>query len=105
MASGRLGAIDLAAATATPVYTVPASTLAAISVNLCNRNASSVAIRLALSTTDTPAAEEYLEYETLIPGNSLLERTGLLLDAGKRVVAYSSAANVNVVVVGVEESA
>lgn len=105
MASGRLGASDLAATTATTVYTVPASTLAAISVNVCNRNASSVTLRLALCATGTPAVEDYLEYETLIPGNSLLERTGLLLDAGKRVVAYSSAANVNVVVVGVEESA
>lgn len=103
MASGRLGAVDLAATTNTTVYTVPASKTASFSVNICNRNTSSVTVRLALSATGTPGVTEWIEYDAVIPGNGVLERTGLMLDTGKLVVAYSSTANVSVVAYGVEE--
>ena len=99
MASGRLGAVDLAATTNTTVYTVPGSKTAAFSVNICNRNASSITIRLALSATGTPGVTEWIEYDTVLVANGVLERTGLMLDTGKLVVAYSSTANVS----GVEE--
>jgi len=103
MASGRLGAVDLAATTNTTVYTVPASKTASFSVNICNRNASAVTVRLALAATGTPSAAEWIEYDVNLPGNGVLERTGLMLDTGKLVVAYASAANVSVVAYGVEE--
>lgn len=105
MASGQLGVSDLSATTNTTVYTVPASTLAALSINVCNRNASQVTIRLALAASGTPNAAEYIEYELAVSGYGAIERSGLVLDAGKQVVAYSSAANVSVVVVGFEEAA
>lgn len=103
MASGRLGAVDLSATTNTTVYTVPATTTAAFSVSICNRNATAVTVRLALSATGTPGVTEWIEYDAPIAGNSVLERTGLILDAGKLVVAYASAANVSVLAYGVEE--
>jgi hypothetical protein len=103
MASGRLGAVDLSATTNTTVYTVPSAKTAAFSVNICNRNASAVTVRLALSATGTPGVTEWIEYDAPIAGNSVLERTGLILDTGKLVVAYSSTANVSVVAYGVEE--
>lgn len=103
MASGRLGAVDLAATTNTTVYTVPASKTASFSVNICNRNASAVTVRLALAATGTPGVTEWIEYDAAISGNGVLERTGLMLDTGKLLVAYSSAANVSVVAYGVEE--
>jgi len=105
MASGRLGAVDLSATTNTTVYTVPASTLCSFSVSICCRSIAGATIRLALSETDTPSAAEWIEYETSMNVNQVLERTGLVLDAGKKLVAYSSAANVNVVVFGIEEAA
>ena len=105
MASGRLDTADLSATTVTDVYTVPASTLASCNVNVCNRNASSVKIRLALSdTTATQGADEYIEYDVSVPGNGVLERTGIVLAAGQIVTAYSDTADVSVVVTGVEEA-
>lgn len=105
MTTGRLGAANLSATTNTTVYTVPSSTVGSFSVNLCNRNSSSVTVRLALAASDTPATTEWLEYDVPIPAQGVLERTGLVLDASKRVVAYASAANVSVVVWGYEEAA
>jgi hypothetical protein len=103
MASGKLGAVDIAATTLTTLYTVPVGKTASFSVNFCNRNQSGVVVRLALSTTATPTAADWLMYEVLIDGNGALERTGLVLDAAKLVVVYSSAANVSVTAYGFEE--
>lgn len=104
MASGRLGASDLAATTNTTVYTVPASTLASINISVCNRNTTTKKIRLALATSGTPGAAEYIEYDQSIPAGGVLERTGIVLDAGKTVVAYGESTGFSVVVTGVEEA-
>lgn len=105
MATGRLGAADLAATTNTTIYTVPSSTKAALSVNVCNRGSSAVTVRLALSATGTPGDGEWIEYGVSLPAYGVLERTGIMLAATQRVVAYASAATVAVVAWGVEEAA
>ncbi len=102
MATGRLGAADLSATTNTTIYTCPVSTFTVASVSICNRNATTVNVRLALATSSTPSASEYLEYDVQLLANGVIERTGIVLDAGKLLVAYSSAANVSVVAMGIE---
>jgi hypothetical protein len=104
MATGRLGAVDLSATTNTTLYTCPAGTFAIASVSICNRNATSVTVRLALASTATPGVSEYLEFGVTIPANSVLERTGLVVDAGKLLVVYSSTTSVNAVAYGIETS-
>jgi len=102
MATGRLGVADLTVAENTVVYTVPANTFAVISVNLCNRNNSAVGLRLAVSSTTEPSSAEFIEFDVEVGGKGVLERTGIIMGAGQRIVAYSSAANVSVVVFGIE---
>jgi hypothetical protein len=104
MATGRLGAADLAAATLTTIYTVPASTFTVLTLNLCNRGASSVNVRVAVSTSATPSDSEYIEYDTEIVTKGVLERTGIVLDAGKLLVVRASAVNVSAVAYGIETS-
>jgi len=103
MASGKLGGADLSAATNTTLYTVPSAKTASFSVNFCNRNASSVLVRLAIGSNATPATTDWLIYDVSIAGNGSLERTGLVLDASTLVVVYSSAANVTATAYGYEE--
>lgn len=107
MASGRLGAQDLAAATNTIVCTGTSGTVTVVNVNLCNRNSTSVTVNLAIEdgATGTPADEDYIEYDAIIPGGGVLERTGIVLTAEHSIVAYSSAASVSAVAWGIEESA
>jgi hypothetical protein len=104
MASGVLGQVSLASTTNTLVYTVPSSTLAYVNVNVSNRNASDVAVRVALAATASPTNAEFIEYDSFIAPNGVLERTGLVLEAGRRVIAYSNSTNVSVNVYGVEQS-
>lgn len=104
MATGRLGAIDVASTTNTTVYTCPTDTYTVATISLCNRSASSVNIRLAISDTSTPSAAEYIEYDTPIPANNVFERTGVVLSNSQNIVVYSSGADVSAVVFGFETS-
>jgi hypothetical protein len=106
MATGRLGANALAVATESVVYTVPTGKYAVFSLSVVNRNsATSASVRLALANATTATTAEFIEYDASIPSNGVLERTGLILDAGKRLTAYSSVANVSIVVYGIETTA
>ena len=105
MASGILGQAALSATTNTTVYTVPASTLAVANINVVNRSSAATAtIRVALAATATPQNSEWIEYDSVIPANGVLERTGIAVDATKRVVVYASTANCSVNVYGLEQS-
>jgi hypothetical protein len=103
MATGRLGAIDLTSTSATEAYACPATTFSVVSVNICNRTASAVTVSLALATTTSPANGEYLEYQTSVSANGVLERTGIVMDAAKKIVVTAGTANaLSVVVYGIE---
>jgi len=102
MATGRLGAEDLAGTTDTTVYTVPASTFSVVTISVCNRSSSDRLIRLAVADDDTPTNAEYIEYDVNLIANGVLERTGVVIDAGKKVVARANSTDVSVVVYGIE---
>lgn len=102
MATGRLGAADLSVATDTTLYTVPASTFTVLTVNLCNRGSSSTTIRIAVSASATPTSAEYIEYDTSLLAKGTLERTGIVVDAGKYLVVRAAAAGVSAVAYGIE---
>lgn len=104
MATGRLGAQDLAAATNTTLYTCPSDTFAVVSVSLCNRANQATNIRMAIASSATPGAAEWIEYDTELLGKGVLERTGIVMDAGKVLVVYSNQANVSAVAFGLETS-
>jgi hypothetical protein len=101
MASGTLGQASLAATTNTTVYTV-AATPTVFNVSITNSSGFPVAVNLAVAAAATPTTAEYLEYQTVIPGNSVLERGGLVATAGKLIVAYATYTGVSVNVYGYE---
>lgn len=103
MATGILGQSSLTAATNTSVYTVPAAKVATFNVSIVNLGTVYSLVRLAVASTGTPSSSEYLEYDTVLAPKGVLERGGLVAQAGEIVVAYSDTANVSVSVYGYEE--
>lgn len=107
MATGRLGILDLAATAYTALYTVPSDTFAVVTVNILNRGSTAVNARIAVTTSTPPSApsnSEFIEYDISVAGNGVLERTGIVLDAGKIVSVYASDTGISAVCYGIETS-
>jgi len=104
MATGRLGSSALAAGTLTTVYTCPADTFAVVAVNFLNRGNAMQAFRLAIADAATPLNGEYIEYDVEVNPKGVLERTGLVLSAAQKIVAYASGSTASCVVYGIETS-
>ena len=102
MATGILGQSAPSASTNTTVYTVPVSTTATFNVSFCNTGTNPANIRLAVCASSTPASSEYLEYDYNLLANGVLERSGIVAQAGKLVVVYTDTASVAVSVYGYE---
>lgn len=102
MASGTLGQSAPSAATYTTVYTVPGGTTATVNVNFVNRGATAGLVRLAVAASSTPANAEFIEYDININSSQVLERSGIVMSAGKLLVVYCSTANFSVNVHGFE---
>jgi alpha-L-arabinofuranosidase len=107
MATGRLGIANITTTADTTVYTVPGNTFSVVTVNVVNRSSSATAdIRIAVASSATPALGEYIEYDSDIVANGVLERTGIVMDSGKLIVVSTPTAtpSLSVVVMGIETS-
>ena len=107
MPTGRLGTANITSTAATTAYTVPAATFSVVSVNIVNRSSSASAlIRLAVSSTATPSVDEWIEFDSSLVSNGVLERTGIVMDATKQLVIQTTTATptLSVVVYGIETS-
>lgn len=104
MASGILGQSAPTATTLTTLYTVPANNYAVVNLAVVNRGSTATTVRVALAAAATPTNAEYIEFDSSVPGNGVLERTGLVMDTGKRLVIYAGNANLSFSAYGIEQS-
>jgi hypothetical protein len=109
MATGRLETpiiVGTALGTNTTVYTVPTGSYTVCNLSLTNTTTSSVTVRVALTlTASSPGTAEYIEYDTIIAGKGVFERTGLVLNAGLNIVVVAgAAASISATVYGIETS-
>lgn len=102
MAKGRLGAEDLSGGVYTTVYTCPADFYTVANISLTNRASSVATFRMAITETDTPTDAEFIEFESQLDPKAVLERTGIVLGAGQRIVVRSSISGISAVVFGIE---
>jgi len=107
MATGRLGTANITTTADNSVYTVPLANFAVVSVNVVNRSSSASAnIRIAVASSATPAPAEYIEYDSALVANGVIERTGIVMAAGQIIVVQTPTAtpSLSVVVYGIETS-
>jgi hypothetical protein len=103
MATGILGQAALAATTNTVVYTVPEATTAVATISVVNAGAYPAVVNVAVASSGTPTASEYIEYQTVIDVNGVLERSGIVANATEAFVVFSTTAGVSVTIYGYEE--
>jgi hypothetical protein len=105
MANGVLASVALAATAYTSIYGPPTNTFSVVTVSICNKNATAIQVRLALAVDpSTPTNGHYIEYGAEILPGGVLERGGVVLQNGRTIYAYSTQANTDVVVYGIETS-
>ena len=105
MANGVLASVALVATTYTSIYGPPANTFSVVTVSICNKNATAIQVRLALAVDPAiPANGNYIEYQTEVLPGGVLERSGVVIQSGRTIYAYSTQANTDVVVYGIETS-
>lgn len=103
MATGILGTpADLASTTNTTIYTVPVDTFAIVTISVCNRSTSTRDVRVALAASGTPSNSEYIEFDTELVANGTLERSGVVVQAGKNIVVFANSTDVSAMVYGIE---
>lgn len=103
MASGVFGKASLAATTMTEIVAPPTSGIKIASVSICNRTTADITLRLAVAAdTGSVADADYIEYDVKVPGNGVLERSGLVLSAGNGLMAYAGDTGLSVVAYGVD---
>lgn len=101
MANAILGQSSPSATTYTTLYTVPASNYVVANVSIANRAATAVSVRLAVAAASTPTNAEFIEYDAVIPGFGVLERTGIAVPAGRNIVVYANNGNASCSVYGI----
>lgn len=101
MPSGILGKADVVSGTNTSVFTATA-TVTVATINICNRNATAANVNIAIDANTNPANSSYIEFNATVPSGGVLERTGLVLQTGQRVIVTSTANNMSVNVYGLE---
>jgi len=100
MSQGLLGSADLSTpATDTLIFT--AAALQTLNVIVCNRNAGTARVRIAIGSGSVPANTDYLWYDLALPGNTPGEQTGVVVSSGEKVWVRSDLANVSVRIHGV----
>ncbi|NJD38461.1 MAG: hypothetical protein FIA89_09115 [Geobacter sp.] len=102
--SGLLGKAALVANTNTTIYTVPADAVVTANINLCNRTAAAITVRLSIGAA-IPADSDFIEYDTSIPAYGVLERSGMAMAAAENLVARASATGVSIRAFGFTEVA
>jgi len=107
MPTGRLNTANITTTSNTTVYTVPATTFSVVSVNVVNRSSSAPAlIKIAVASSASPGLDEWIEFESSLVANGVLERTGIVMKTGELIVVQTTTATpaLSVVVYGIETS-
>ena len=105
MASGVYGKVDVTSATTwTEVVAAPTTgNTKVVTLNVCNRSGAALTVRIALAATAGAVANgDEIEYDVSIPGNGVLERTGIVLSESNGLHIYASATGVSAVAYGLD---
>lgn len=90
MATGILGSTLHAGTGWITLYTVPASKIGSVILNLCNTSTDlTLNARIAIGTGATPTGAMLIESNVVLEPGTVYERTGLVLAAGQKIYVHT----------------
>jgi hypothetical protein len=104
MAHGRLGAANLAANTPQIIYTVPAQTVATVTVNICCRADPSASVGVAIVdgiAIDALQLKDFILFNYDMAYTDVQNMAGITLGSGQSIYATSTASDVSINVWGI----
>lgn len=104
MASGKLGNGNTVINTFHNAYQVPASKIASFSVAVVNKTGASALVDIAISSTTSPGAGEFIESGVTVIPSGVIERTGLVGSAAEFVMIRADTTGLDFRVMGYEET-
>lgn len=105
MAGKRLASANISTADSpTQVYRVPENSEVSANILITNRKFSDVRVRVSIGDNASPENKDYIEYNVIIPGNGILERTGLIIGSLERVIVESDQSDLTVRIHGYEST-
>lgn len=78
--------------------------LATINIELVNCSNSRAYINIAISESEVPAEEDYLEYGSELKGSGVIIRSALVVNANEKIIIHSTNSNCSVRVHGITGS-
>lgn len=104
MPSGVFAKVNVSSAETwtTLVAPAPSGTFKVTTVNLCNRTSSDIKVRIALAANTTVTDADYIEYDTVIVANGVLERTGIVVDSTFGIQVYAAATGITATAYGID---
>lgn len=89
MPSGRMSNTIITASTWNTIYTVPAGKVGSITISIVNTGTTAADFRLAITAAATPSLSEHIEFGAIVPPKGVYERSGLVLSANQKIVAFT----------------
>lgn len=102
MATGRLASILPTDTTPVTIFTCPANRRYVATIRCCNAQSTTKRVNIWLAAGN-PTDADYIEYQTPIVGNGILEDSGLLLGEGDTITVQAVDIGPNFVLFGLEE--
>jgi len=103
MASGVYAKVDISSANTWITAVGPAASgVKVTTLNLANRTGADIKIRVALAANTTVTDSDVIEYDTTIPANGVIERTGIIVDTTNGIQVYATATGVTAVAWGID---
>ena len=109
MSGQRFGALDLTANTDVVLMESGLNIDSTVNVRFVNRSGTSIVVRLAL--VDSPAStalvnlsnEDYLEFDTVVLANEVLENSGIVVPQAHSLVVRADSNDVTAIAYGFEQ--
>ena len=100
---GRLGVSMSVTGTNKEVYQVPADTVTTATISVVNTGSLSATVTIYITNSNSPGAQDTIEFNTVLTPGGVLERTCVPMSEGEKVIVNASNSECAIRISGFED--